>query len=418
MTLRFIALWWVFVLLAYSLNLFSIYPEQPNHTQLIYFILVQSFGLVLVSYLRMPKGVGVIVKHTHARLYFVGSLLVSVAVLPLSVSAYTGANLSDLPALMFNPQDAYFNLQNTVSDNRSERAGLLLVKFITSWLLVALIPLALLLYTNKKIGSTLLILAILVPLIMSVFRGTDKEIVDIAIFLVGVSLLGRINAPTPFALRAYFLKIIFSKWTLLLVPLTLISFIVFWFRKSSRLGGVVEHCIQNTDACISNQSAISFPFAMLYRYVTHGMNGLAVSFDAISNPCPLVGSSRTVEYLAQFLDIYCDNKITDQLTQLGWTSRGAWSTGFVELANNFGHNFVIIQIFIFAIILKYSGNIYKEEGCYLSGVVFLLNFHILFYMIANLNIFQSGESFAGYVILNFWFVVMQFKRIFAGGRQY
>ena len=402
MTLPFKAIvgLWSASLLFYIWDPYVVYRPHPNLGVLVTFIMLNVFILIVVDRTNNKKLPAFLVSNNSAKTLFKLALLVSVVFLPINIRVYTGSSLSDFTLLLTDPVEAYGRMHLAVSADRSERVGFLMAKLSVSWLTVMLLPLAILLHMKRQISSLTLIFAVSISFVLSVFRGTDKELADIMIFLIA----GRLLQTNSVSIMQKFKFKLLSKESAIFAAGSVVFVYFFLFRKSERLANLTYHCFQNTDVCMDYAANSASPFRylsmLLYRYATHGYYGLSTSFDANQVSCPLIGDSRVLQYIAGTFGIFCETTITTQLDYLGWTSKGAWSTGFTQLANNLGHFGVFLYIAFFAFSLKLFLNSFRNNQCYLSGVMYMLNFFILFYMIGNLQLQQIGEQYFGYLILN------------------
>jgi hypothetical protein len=401
MPLKIIATFWGLTLFLFYLDLYNAYGSAPNKILLFLFMVPNILILLAVQKTNFGVLPAIMPSLPNALRYFRVAFLASLLLLPLNIFFYTGSGLREFFVLFSDPLEAYSRMHQSVSGDRSERLGFLLLKLSLSWLLVGLVPLGIILHKRGQIKTATLLATLLIFFVLSVFRGTDKELADIMIFLLAGSFLASPKiAPKT---KSKPLKIL-SRQTLVLSFGSAVFLYFFAFRKSERLTNLTVHCFQNTSVCMDIPSTevnpVQFLIMMLYRYATHGYYGLAASFDAQYAVCPFIGDSRVMRYIFEQFGVTCSNTITEQLGNVGWTSSGAWSTGFTQLANNFGHIPVYLYILCFAISLKAFYSTYLQHSCYLSGVMYMLNFFILFYMVGNLQIQQVGEQYFGYLILN------------------
>lgn len=401
MPLRIIAIFWSLTLALFYFDPFDVYVNAPNELLLLLFITLNVTILLVVSHVNIGILPPLMADSKSAMLFFRWSFFVSIIFLPFNIHVYTGSSLGDFTLLLSDPVQAYSRMHLAVGADRSERLSFLLVKLTVCWLTVALVPLAILLHKNRQISLPTFIGVLAVSFILSVFRGTDKELADIMIFLIGSMF---INSPQVVKREPRKKLRLLSRQSLLVGAGGMVFLYFFAFRKSERLANLSVHCFQNTDVCMeypsSEASPLGYLVMLLFRYATHGYYGLAASFDAIWTPCPLIGDSRVMQYIVGNFGLRCETTITQQLDNLGWTSVGAWSTGFTQLANNFGHVGVFFYILFFAVVLKVFHKTYARTGCYLCGIMYFLNFFILFYMPANLQLQQVGEQYFGYLVLN------------------
>lgn len=410
MPLRLIALIWTTTLALFYLDLLGAYENARNELILLIFMIVNIGTLLLINYIRVPTFAPILTDNKSTLKFFRWSLGVSLIILPVNIYIYTGASISEFIYLLQNPAVAYTRMHFEIGAERTERIHFLLVKLAVSWLTVAMVPLAIILHRMGAISTPRFVLALSCSFILSVFRGTDKEIADIGIYILGglfipsAKFLNAKNQPSKVKKKSLL-------YWLFLAIFGIFFIYIFFFRKQERLANITNHCFYGTNVCtIVDQDRITpfeFLFSMIYRYFTHGYYGLSASFDAVQNICPMIGHSRTLEYFASIVGYTCSDTIMDQLPKLGWTDRGAWSTGFTQLANDFGHFGVLPAIIFFAVLLKIFYKTFIKSKCFISGILFMIHFYILAYMIGNLQLQQSGESYFGYLFLMLFLFIYQ-----------
>ena len=136
--------------------------------------------------------------------------------------------------------------------------------------------------------------------------------------------------------------------------------IVFSIRKADRLDRISEFCFKGTNICHdtyfgSDYNDLGFGVVMLTRYLTQGFHGLAIAFDYEQFESGYgFGHSRPLYFLAgKLFELESQTLLTDQLDELGWASRGLWTTAFVWLGNDIPLFFTPLLIFLFSVILAY-----------------------------------------------------------------
>jgi len=393
---------WLICFILYLADPYSIYPHVGNLVKVLIFLT----ATILCFALGVMAGGGsfrpLVENPDVARRLFWTSLALNLAILPFNVSAYTGASLSQIPALAFDPAGAYAQMHDVVSGGRDERIELLVFKAVFSWLLVLFLPLAIILYREKRIILMTCGLAFISAFVFSVARGTDKELFDIAILVFAALLLPQERSSTALPKKRVVV------WPYIIGGAGLVFVLgSFVFRKSERLSQLSFHCFQNTSSCVYLNEYIGNPISFLlmmgYRYLTHGFNGLVAAVEATPSFCPFYGHSRPLTFLAEQIGLNCDDSVVQQLDVLGWTSRGAWSTGFVQLGNDFGLWMVPFFFVFFGWYTRRLERVASNTGCYIAKVLFVYNIYSALYMVGNLQLAQTGDIYFGYI---FWTIVM------------
>ncbi|MBZ6377434.1 hypothetical protein B5C34_04955 [Pacificimonas flava] len=394
---------WLSCFALYLFDPYDIYPPADSLIKVLIFLALTIFCFGVGAAFGRGQFTPLISSSRTAKRLFLASLLLNFIILPLNVSTYAGVSLLEVPGLIFDPASAYSQMHDSLAADRSERIELLAFKAIFSWLLVLFLPLAIILYRERRIGLISCGLAFGCAVVFSIARGTDKELFDIAI-LVFASLLLPIDRPQGDRSKAGRVAI----WPYIVGGAGLVFILAaFVFRKTERLAQLTFHCFQNTNSCIYLNDYIEDPFTFLfimgYRYLTHGFNGLEAAVEGAMSFCPFYGHSRPLTYLAEQFGMNCDAGIVQQLDYLGWTSRGAWSTGFVQLGNDFGLWLVPVFFLAFG---WYTRRLYRsvsQTGCYIAKTLFVYNIYTLLYMVGNLQLAQTGDIYFGYL---FWTAVL------------
>jgi len=393
---------WVLTFLIY---IFDVYIEYPSKNEG-YLLLFMCTALLAVS-IGYSLGVSILpslppFKNTE-RLAKTGFYLYMMLFLP-TVYVYTGGSIMDFFDLLFSPADAYAMMVEKVTGERSERVWLIVLKTLASPLIIVVIPYFCIQKFRFGNKGRYLAAVIFLYFSMSVFRGTDKEVFDTFIIVFASYLVAK-----PEVLQGRFL----SRKFLAVAFCVLISFFlvlsIFSFRKSERLDGMNTFCYQNTTICYStggDGGAAEFGAKMLFSYLGQGYHGLASSVDGDFNSGYGVGHSLPLTYLAKiFFNVDGSNNLVSQLNELGWSSKGVWSTGFVWMANDVPLYFVPLIVMILGFLLGASW----KASCYnldLSAVVvFVYLFFTFIYMPGNLQIAQSGDFYIGFLVWVFIFLL-------------
>ncbi len=413
--LRLIAAFWAAAVILFFFDFYGAYATAPNKLFVAVYVALQILLLLWIDRVKVPRLRPTMTSQRNARIYFFVALVVSMVVLPLNIYNYAGAQISEFGAMLADPAAAYERMRLAVSVDRSERFDFLLLKLSISWLTVALVPLAIILRQRRLISLPIFFLALSLPFIQSVFRGTDKETGDILVFLIAGLFIRPLaeNVTTQAASAKRRLRLFSPR----MLPPLLGGAVFLYFmatRKGERLSEMTYFCFHNSDACMTMPNpaddALAFLLANAYLYVTHSFYGLGTALNADPVMCPLVGHSAVLMYLFG-ASLGCETTILSQLDNLGWASTASWSTGFVQLANDYGFLGTFVQIALHAFALKVFHRTYQQNGDFISGVLFILNFFVLFYMVANLQLQQVGDNYFGYMFLNLFVVLGMLRKV-------
>lgn len=393
------------------------YPERNRGTLLTYvFILELSLligflvGTRLPTYRTAKTRTGQETRPFGSLVPLLGLAVMCALFFP-EIRAYTGGSFAQFADFVRNPAEAYSLMADRVAEGRDERLPLLVAKTLSSFLVVTVLPVFGFLYFRYGRHGWKLLLASVLTLLTSIFRGTDKELFDVAILLGAAWVLARCHLLTDGNLdkRVQLL----SRRVTLVSGVTAVGLVAaFSFRKSQRMEGVRYACFRNTDLCfyLDSSSPIETGAAYFLRYMTQGYYGLSVSFDAEQKTAGTgVGHSRPLQYLfEQFLGIPSSPAITGQLTDLGWTSSGAWSTGYVWIANDVTLYGVPVIMTMLGLVFGISWRQVLRRPDIPSLVVCTYSIYSMIYMIGTLQVAQNGSVYIG---LLFWVLIFLNRRL-------
>lgn len=401
--IKIIVAFWLFTFVIYIFDFLVEYPGKND-------FLVSFFVLLCVATLSFGYCLGVsIAGRRLSRKYddkigCLGIFLYVVTFYP-TVVAYTGGDLSGFFELFLSPSEAYKMMADKVSSGRSERAELIILKLMVSPLVISAIPYFSLKYFTGEGSGWWVVLLVFLYFSMSVFRGTDKETFDVFILIFSVFLVARPDVlGMSWVNKKLFLYLSVFAFSFFLV------FSNFSYRKADRLEDVDVFCFKDTLICndISEREGfIEFGGFMLVRYLGQGYHGLALAFDGDFSSGYGFGHSRSLQYIGvEFLGSDYQDNMVSQLDELGWASRGLWSTGFVWLAND-------VPLYVVPLVVCFIGFLLGASwklACYgkdlHSTIVFSFLFFSLIYMPGNLQLAQSGDLYIGFV---FWLILYIIK---------
>jgi hypothetical protein len=395
---------WLATYTTYIIGLFVDFPKK-NLVELSVFLLANALAGLLGCIVALLTKVKYFPKDSYRKKALLGLFLYSLLFYPL-VKVYTGNDILDFFNLLTSPLDAYNSMHNKVSEDRMDRAWVIIAKvFISPFLLISLPYFIMRVITYNKDKRYLFVL-VLLYFSMSVMRGTDKELFDIFLIFLGSFL----------AIRPKFLIGLFSKKSnlkMFFLIMTIFSLVLasFSFKKEERLVALESRCFASTEICydLNKNNNIDFAATLLSVYLTQGYYGLSLSFDADFNSLYGFGHSPSLLYIGQKFGMDISDSVVSQLDELGWASKGHWSTGFVSMANDVPFGVIPLIIFLVFFFMTLAYKIYLKEKDVLALTVFVYLFYTLIYMPANLQIAKSGDVYLGFLFLFFSFMVKLFR---------
>lgn len=326
----------------------------------------------------------------------------------MAIFIYTGNSLGNIFELAIDPRLAY---QKMLAYEVEKGGGFYLYKtlsIIMAPLYYALIPLMVMRWkylTRKQAFFGLLF--VLGMILFSIFRGTDREIGELVILLVSVTLVRITQKVRNGEFSAYQVLRVFF----ILIILFLFFFIVFSFRKYERLSGDLNFCVYNI-AC-SNQNSIFHSFmsdeiffsvSMLTSYLSQGYYGLYLTLGMEHCFTFFVGHSPfLVSVMDKLLsiDLYSCS-LMGQLNGVGWSDDYTWSTIYPWLANDISYYLVVPFIFLISMFLAITWKIGVLEDLFSAVMVFIFLFYGVIFSTANNQLAIAPEIYTAFIV---WIVI-------------
>jgi hypothetical protein len=288
------------------------------------------------------------------------------------------------------------------------------IRMFISPFLFSVLPLTIVCWRYLSVSLKFLsLIVILLNTSIYISTGVNKGIFDVILTFPWFFYLAKTTEPLENKLSR--MKIILL--TISLLFLFSLALIFFGEGQLGRDGGVAQNAVFKTSIGLINAEETSglslflsdkqiIIFQSLARYLTQGYYALSISFN-IEHVSTLgfgnsIFMSRNMDSLFK-TDFFMSNSIPGLLEQAdGYNMLGLWHSIYPWLASDFGFVGTLILIGWFAYLL---GLIWGRSLLTLSpqNLVFLYLLLILFFYIpANNQIFQSGESCLAFFILIFF----------------
>ncbi|MCE9759429.1 MULTISPECIES: hypothetical protein [Citrobacter] len=326
----------------------------------------------------------------------------------MAIFIYTGNSLGNIFELAIDPRLAY---QTMLTHEAEKGSGFYLYKILSiimAPLYYAVIPLMVMRWkylTRKQVFFGFIF--VLGMILFSIFRGTDREIGELVILLVSVTLVliaQKIRSgefSTYQVLRVFFILII----------LFLLFFIIFSFRKYERLSGDLDFCVYNI-ACANQNSIfhsfmsdeIFFSVSMLTSYLSQGYYGLYLTLGMDQCFTFFVGHSpflvSAIDNLLN-IDLYSCS-LMGQLNGVGWSDGYTWSTIYPWLANDISYYLVVPFILLMSLFLATTWKIAVLENLFSAVMVFIFLFYGVIFSTANNQLAIAPEIYTAFIV---WVVI-------------
>ncbi|MBC7490408.1 MAG: hypothetical protein H7240_11030 [Glaciimonas sp.] len=329
-----------------------------------------------------------------------------ILLIPTSLSR-TGSVLPDIVAGLVDPGTVY-NQNFQRLENGNAFVFVEYFRILFSHLLVGIYPLVIVYWSrlSRKVRFFSLF-AISFNLSIYLATGTNKGLADFLITLPWLIYLGTSAGVLRLKIHRYI--------GIIGLVVSFITFMyLFGMGQVQREGGVGEQGIFNTglDIITANTSNIAFEFLSndliiiyqsLTRYIGQGYYALSMSFDL--DHSSTFGFGHSI-FLARNADVFFDtNKFTTTSipglleVKTGWGMLSLWHSIYPWLASDFGF---IGALFVLATLSYLFSLSWGSALVSLAPRWIILSYLliILFYYIpANNQIFQTGETFSAFFIL-------------------
>lgn len=244
----------------------------------------------------------------------------------------------------------------------------------------------------------MIIVALFFPfLASSLLRSTDKETVDLFLFL--------------FVL--YYYHGLLQRRFLRIAALVLGVLVLFYARKLARFEDVNLTCLPGSpEACFNFDNWLSravspgleFMRIMVTNYLTQGYEGMA---RAIHIPWEFnwgLGQMNPVKVqLCKVLNLACEmGSFNDKLPEFGWDTRYKWSSAYTSLANDLHWVFVPAYGFGLGVMFGVSEKSWRQNRDRLSLACLMLITLFFVYSSANMQLTVSLDWTAIYLVLFLW----------------
>lgn len=244
-----------------------------------------------------------------------------------------------------------------------------------------LFPIALVAFVARFRTDRVVVALFLAPmLISSMFRGTDKELVDLVVLVVVAAALHGLLT------RRMIL-------VLTLVPVVLGLFLV---RRLARFGGDLPPCLPKSVACFDYSSPVAQFFGartevlsiFLSNYLTNGYQGLSYAFDVGWEFGGGIGHLPPVaRVLCSVAEPLCaSGSYQEGLRSMGWDTSTRWTSVYPVLANDLSFWLVPLYLFLLGMVFSRCLSAWRahQDAAGGAGIVLVTMFWV--YSSANMQI--------------------------------
>jgi hypothetical protein len=413
--------------LGFSILLYAFGPwpwDTPNQPLTIgYLVVVQLFIAIgyLFSWSKVCQTRRLTGQNTHqynhsAVIFIKVALFVNYLLFIPSSLSRTGIFFPDLILGLTNTGLAYnINLQRL--DQGNPYVLFEYLRMVASPWIIGLFPISVVYW--KQISSSLRFLcfgAIFLNVSLYIGTGTNKGLADFVISLPWLIALGA---------SVGYLRVRFNPKIFIIFGFLIVAFLAFFsasqIQRSGDAGvagafdsgnGIIS---ANRDHWVSTHlpEILVIIFESISRYVTQGYYALSLTFDLDSQTTYGFGNSM---FLARNADLvtasnyFTTHSLPSLLEQSnGWSMTGLWHSIYPWLASDFGFVGTLVVIGILSYLMGLSWGLALVVPRPITIIMFYLLLIIFYYIPANNQILQSGETAVAFFLCLFAFIVSRKK---------
>jgi hypothetical protein len=295
-----------------------------------------------------------------------------------------------IPALQ-DQAKAYYGATGRMNAGSSSRLPFLIAQTLATPLTMAAAPYFALIWFETRRYSAIFFALLAVGAYTSIMVGRDFELFLTVILVACSWILARVRRKVGFSRRD---ATVLGGGALLLLA-------AFGLRKWIRQDGL-SFCAPGSASCDAHGPAnIWHSMAeTLASYASQGFEGLGHAFSATwSFGGGYSHSPAVASIVNSVFGVTHPEVVTEQLTRLGWSSTGLWSTGFAAIANDVPWVVVPLVLAAQGALLALAWKAALREGDWLSTAVLAYTFFTLLFMPLTLQLATSGPLYVGYVAL-------------------
>jgi len=349
-----------------------------------------------------------------------GAFVAALLVIPASF-AYTGKYPWEVLEALRDQGAAYRRMQSQLFFTEGQRNTIVILRAIAAPVIFAVLPLGVIRWrTIGWLGRGSVVLVVMVSVLFSIMRGTDKEIADLLV--VGIVSVFVAYGRTRVLGHGGF-ELVARYWKAVAVALVFLYFAqgLFTERKDARLGGYVSRtavCANNSRICANLDNPWiawlplrqRFGLTLFILSTCSGYYGLELalekpfetSFGAGHSPAAMNVYETATGDPSLHMRTYTYRNGADY-----WPEEFYWSTLITWIANDVGF---IGAVGVLGLIGYFWGRWWREAVAGMSdpaAVLFALATMMIFYLPANNQVLASYD---GYTIIAVWIAIWLWHR--------
>ncbi|MGW8115520.1 hypothetical protein ACVS9P_10265 [Caproicibacterium sp. NSD3] len=265
------------------------------------------------------------------------------------------------------------------------------------------------------IDKIMFALTIFIDVVAGLNMGMSKNIGDIVIAFLGVTLLKNAVNTSTSAHRKNRKGII--RVTCIIIAFLIVFNVIQNLRNSVTTSNLINPygslaSIRENNIfylLFGSNSTISLLIDKIGLYISHGYTGLAFALELPFKNTYLLGFSRSLmEYADQYLglnlaDLTYNARIE---TQFGWLNGQWWPSAFTWIGNAVSMWLVPFVLLVMGVFIRHLEDDFGQHGNIITAVLYVQMIITVMYLPCNMQIFQSRTSLMGSIML---FVLFFFR---------
>ena len=417
--------------MAYLLSLLTLFLVWPINWQIYYAwqwaelvaYILASYGLLAAGYMVATGPVRRVAEPLRHRDFVIifGAIAAAVLLVPIS-RIYTGRWPWEVFSVIAQQGEAYRNLQEQLEQTTGQRGLIAFIRAIFSPLTFAVLPLGLIHWTRLSwLKRCFVLLSILVTILISLLRGTDREFADLAIISLGALLIAMVRSRAESA--SMIVGFARRYWPIVIIGVFFLTIAASLFteRKSERLGNVENRtaaCVNVSNICANIDAPLLRWMPIEARFGTSifilssasGYYGLALAMEKDFSPTYGVGHSPAALSVYELVTGDQDLKrrtFTYRNSFDGWSELNYWSTLMAWIANDVGFPGALVAMFFMGWIFGRTWRSATVGNSDAAAVLFCALMIAVFYIPANNQLLGSYD---GYVLVTAWSLMWLVER--------
>ncbi|GHG05349.1 hypothetical protein GCM10017783_17390 [Deinococcus piscis] len=330
-----------------------------------------------------------------------------------SIYVYTGEFFWNTARIFGDQQKNYYDtLHFGETSSRLLNAPFGLLKIAAQPLITLALIYATMNFKRLKTAEKGALLAVyLFWVLFSVFRGTDKEIFDIAVIFLTAMAVNYYRSLTG---RVSLMQLARSLLFIGVAVVTLVGFLsLFSQRKLTRMGGNTAVCLVEAGVCArGTDTPLGYMYGMTSSYMSHGYYGMSLALQEDFNTTFPFGNAPALKPLSDVVmgEDYLDRSYLNKIDRRGWDNGTRWSTAYTSWASDISFWLVPFVMFLVGWVTALSWKDAVLRGSLLATAVFSFMTTMSLFLSANNQVGIALDSLAAFLLITCaWLLTRTYK---------